>query len=205
LRAASGTEDAWHGSIVQLPDGRVTSHVVATPMAEPDDVAATYHGLGRIEMRSASFADFHAGSRRSPLPCRFWSDFAPASPYRYRTHLGLRPRYGNWRLTVTPPRGLVQLSASEGMSTPRCRPPTVTAPGLSWRELADRGAKCAAVELQYLYRPQALKRSAVSRYQAYPGSPRRWPRWPNSESGGRKRRFASSIEQSRQDTVDDPL
>ena len=202
LRAVGRTEDAVAWIDRAVADGRVTSHGGGNAYwLSPDDVAATYRGLGRIEdavavlradfMRQPSvptyrvLLDFAAGIDRADTE-RTWA-------LDHARQLAASDRYAAGAV-------LVQLLLSEGDVDAAWQAADRYGPGWAWRELADRGAEARPVEAADLYRPQLENDLRHPNTKLYPGIAATLATMAELyERGGRSADFASFIAQIRQD------
>jgi tetratricopeptide (TPR) repeat protein len=201
LRAAGRTEDAVAWIDRAVADGRVSSHGGGNAFwLSPDDVAATYKGLGRSEDAVAALrADF---VRQPSVPTyRVLLDFA-AGVDRADTERTWAFDHARQLATDRYAAGavLVQLSLSEGDVDAAWLAADRYGPGWAWRELADRGAKARPVEAADLYRPQLESDLRYPNTKHYPGIAATLATMAELyERGGRSADFASFIAQIRQD------
>ncbi len=202
LRAAGRTEDAVAWIDRAVAEGRVTSHGAGNAYwLSPDDVAATYQGLGRIDdavgvlradfMRQPSVStyrvllDFAAGIDRADTE-RTWV-------FDHARQLAASDRFAAGAV-------LVQLCLSEGDVDAAWQAADRYGPGWAWRELADRGAEARPVEAADLYRPQLEKDLRHPNSKLYPGIAETLATMAELyERGGRSADFASFIAQIRHD------
>jgi hypothetical protein len=201
LRAAGRTEDAVAWIDRAVADGRISSHGGGNEYwLSPDDVAATYQGLGRIEDAVAVLrADF---LRQPSVPTyRVLLDFAAginrAEAERIwavdQAQLLASDRYAHGAV-------LVQLLLSEGDVEAAWQAADRYGPGWAWRELADRGAMDRPVEAADLYRPQLENDLRYPDTKLYPGIAATLATMAELyDRGGRSADFASLIAQIRQD------
>ena len=157
----------WHGSIVQWPRDESPVTVVATQFwLSPDDVAATYQGLGRID---DAVAVLRADFVRQPSvgAYRVLLDFA-AGVDRVDTERAWAFDHARQLATDRFAAGavLVQLCLSEGDVEAAWQAADRYGPGWAWRELADRGAEARPVDAADLYRPQLEKDLRLPQLQA---------------------------------------
>ena len=201
LRAAGRNEDAVAWIDRAVADGRVTSHGGGNAYwLSPDDVAATYQGLGRIEDAVAVLrADF---VRQPSVPTyRVLLDFA-AGIDRADTERTWAFDHARQLASDRYAAGavLVQLSLSEGDVDAAWLAADRYGPGWAWRELADRGAEARPVEAADLYRPQLENDLRHPNTKLYPGIAATLATMAELyERGGRSADFASFIAQIRQD------
>ena len=202
LRAAGRTEDAVAWIDRAVADGRISSHGGGNAYwLSPDDVAATYKGLGRIDdavavlradfVRQPSVGtyrvllDFAAGVDRADTE-RIWA-------FDHARQLAASDRFAAGAV-------LVQLSLSEGDVDAAWQAADRYGPGWAWRELADRGAEARPVEAADLYRPQLENDLRYPDTKLYPGIAATLATMAELyERGGRSADFASFIAQIRQD------
>jgi tetratricopeptide (TPR) repeat protein len=201
LRAAGRTEEAVAWIDRAVADGRVTGHGGGNAFwLSPDDVAQTYHGLGRIEDAVAVLrADF---VRRPSVPTyRVLLDFA-ASVDRADTERTLALDHARQLASDRHAAGavLVQLLLSEGDVDAAWHAADRHGPGFAWKELADRGSEARPVEAADLYRPQLENDLRHPNTKLYPGIAATLATMAKLyERGGRSADFASFIAQIRQD------
>jgi uncharacterized Zn finger protein len=202
LRAAGRTEDAVAWIDRAVADGRISSHGDANAYwLSPDDVAATYQGLGRTE---DAVAVLRADFVRQPSvgAYRVLLDFAAANDradtertwaFDHARQLAASDRFAAGAV-------LVQLSLSEGDVEAAWQAADRYGPGWAWRELADRGAKARPVEAADLYRPQLENDLRHPNTKLYPDIAATLATMAKLyERGGRSSDFASFIAQIRQD------
>jgi uncharacterized Zn finger protein len=201
LRAAGRTEDAVAWIDRAVADRRISSHGGGNEYwLSPDDVAATYQGLGRIEDAVAVLrADF---LRQPSVPTyRVLLDFAAginrAEAERIwaidQAQLLASDRYAHGAV-------LVQLLLSEGDVEAAWQAADRYGPGWAWRELADRGAMARPVDAADLYRPQLENDLRYPDTKLYPGIAATLATMAELyDRGGRSADFASFIAQIRQD------
>jgi uncharacterized Zn finger protein len=201
LRAAGRTEDAVAWIDRAVADGRVTSHGGGNAYwLSPDDVAATYQGLGRIE---DAVAVLRADFIREPSVQNYCAlrDFA-AGVERADTERTWAFDHARQLATDRFAAGavLVQLSLSEGDVEAAWQAADRYGPGWAWRELADRGAEARPVDAADLYRPQLEKDLRHPNSKLYPDIAATLATMAELyERGGRSADFASFIAQIRQD------
>src|SRR6476661_3747971 len=201
LRAAGRTDDAVAWIDRAVADGRISSHGGGNEYwLSPDDVAATYRGLGRIEDAVAVLrADF---VRQPSVPTyRVLLDFA-AGIDRADTERTWAFDHARQVATDRHAAGavLVQLSLSEGDVDAAWQAADRYGPGWAWRELAARGAEARPVEAADLYRPQLESDLRHPNTKLYPGIAATLATMAELyERGGRSADFTSFIAQIRQD------
>jgi len=202
LRAAGRTEDAVAWIDRAVAEGRISSHGGGNEFwLSPDDVAATYRGLGRIDdavavlradfVRQPSVGayrvllDFAAGVDRLDTE-RTWA-------FEHARQLAASDRFAAGAV-------LVQLHMSDGDIDAAWQAADRYGPGWAWRELADRGAEARPVAAADLYRPQLEKDLRNPNSKLYPGIAATLATMATLyERGGRGADFASFIAQIRQD------
>jgi hypothetical protein len=202
LRAAGRDEDAVAWIDRAVADGRISSHGGGNEYwLSPDDVAATYQGLGRIDdavavlradfMRQPSVGayrvllDFAAGVGRVD-PERTWA-------MGHARQLAASDVYAQGAV-------LVQVLLSEGDAEAAWQAADRYGAGWAWRELADRGAKARPVDDADLYRPQLENDLRYPDTKLYPGIAATLATMAELyDRGGRSADFASFITQIRQD------
>lgn len=166
----------------------------------PDDVAATYKGLGRIDDAVAVLrADFVR--QPSVQTYRVLMDFA-ARVDRAETERGWAFDHARELASDRFAAGavLVQLYLSEGDVDAAWQAADRYGPGWAWRELADRGAEARPVAAADLYRPELEKDLHHPNSKLYPDIAARLVTMAHLyEKGGRSADFASFIAQIRQD------
>ena len=185
-----------------MADGRISSHGGGNAYwLSPDDVAATYRGLGRIDdavavlradfVRQPSVGayrvllDFAAGVDRADTE-RTWA-------FDHARQLAASDRFAAGAV-------LVQLSLSEGDVDAAWQAADRYGPGWAWRELADRGAEARPVDAADLYRPQLENDLRHPDTKLYPGIAATLATMAELyERGGRSADFASFIAQIRQE------
>ena len=201
LRAAGRTEDAVAWIDRAVAAGRISSHGGGNDFwLSPDDVAATYQGLGRIDDAVAALrADFVR--QPSVGAYRILLDFA-AGVDRVDTERTWAFDHARQLASDRFAAGavLVQLSLSEGDIDAAWQAADQYGPGWAWRELADRGAEARPVAAADLYRPQLEKDLRYPNSKLYPDIAATLATMAKLyERGGRSAGFASFIAQIRQD------
>ncbi|ODQ95522.1 hypothetical protein BHQ17_04895 [Mycolicibacterium holsaticum] len=201
LRAAGRAEEvvAWIDRAVA--ERRISSHGGGNAYwLSPDDVAATYKGLGRIDDAVAVLrADFVR--QPSVQTYRVLMDFA-ARVERAETERGWVFDHARELASDRFAAGavLVQLHLSEGDVDAAWQAADRYGPGWAWRELADRGAEARPVAAADLYRPELENDLRFPNSKLYPDIAARLARMAQLyEKGGRSNDFASFIAQLRQD------
>lgn len=202
LRAAGRSEDALTWIDRAVAEGRVTSHGGGNEYwLNPDDVAETYKGLGRIEDAVAVLrADFmrqpSVGAYRVLLDFAARVDRADTErtwAFDHARQLAASDRFAAGAV-------LVQLSLSEGDVDAAWAAADSYGPGWAWRELADRGAEARPVEAADLYRPQLESDLRHPNTKLYPGIAATLATMAELyERDGRSADFASFIAQIRED------
>lgn len=202
LRAAGRTEEAVAWIDRAVAAGRVSSHGGGNSYwLSPDDVAATYQGLGRIEdavavLRSDFVRQPSVGAYRVLLDFAAGVDRADAERSWAMDHarqLGASDPYAHGAV-------LVQLLLSEGDVDAAWEAADRYGPGWAWRELADRGAKARPADAADLYRPQLESDLRYPDTKLYPRIAATLATMKKLyERGGRTDDFASFIAQIRQD------
>ncbi len=186
-----------------MAQGRINSHGGGNAywLSPPDDVAATYRDLGRIDdalgvlradfVRSPSIStyrvllDFASGIGRTETE-RLWA-------FDHARQLAASDRFAFGAV-------LVQLCLSEGDIDAAWQAADQYGPGWAWRELADRGAEARPVEAADLYRPQLEKDLRFPNTKLYPGIAATLATMAGLyERGGRSADFASFMAQIRHD------
>jgi hypothetical protein len=201
LRVVGRTEDAVTWIDRAVAAGRISSQGGGNEYwLSPDDVAATYQGLGRIEDAVAVLrADF---VRQPSVPTyRVLLDFA-AGLDRADTERTWAFDHARQLASDRFAAGavLVQLSLSEGDIDAAWLAADGYGPGWAWRELADRGAEARPVAAADLYRPQLEQDLRNPNSKLYPGIAATLATMAKLyERGGRSADFASFIAQIRQD------
>jgi hypothetical protein len=201
-RAAGRTEDAVAWIDRAVTEGRISSHGGGNQFwLNPDDVAVTYQGLGRIEdavgvlradfVRQPSVAtyrvlfDFAAGVNRADTE-RAWA-------FDHARQLAASDCFSAGAV-------LVQLYLSECDVDGAWLAADQYGPGWAWPELADRGAKARPVDAADLFRPQLEKDLRYPDSKLYPDIAATLAKMAKLyEEGGRSADFASYIAQIRQD------
>ncbi len=201
LRAAGRTEEAVAWIDRAMAEGKVSSHGGGNQFwLSPDDVAATYQGLGRIDDAVAALrADFVR--QPSVGAYRVLLDFA-AGVDRVDTERAWAFDHAGHLATDRFAKGatLVQLCLSEGDVEAAWEAAHRYGPGWAWRELADRGAEARPVDAADLYRPQLEKDLSYPNSKLYPDIAATLATMAKLyERGGRSADFASFIAQLRQD------
>ncbi len=202
LRAARRSDEAVAWIDRAVADGRISSHGGGNEFwLSPDDVAATYKGLGRVEdavavlravfVRQPSVGayrvllDFAAGVDRADTE-RTWA-------FDHARQLAASDRFAAGAV-------LVQLYLSEGDFDAAWQAADGYGPGWAWRELADRGAEARPVAAADLYRPQLEKDLRYPNSKLYPDIAATLAMMAELyERGGRSADFASFIAQIRED------
>ncbi len=202
LRAAGRTEEAVAWIDRAVADGRISSHGGGNAYwLSPDDVAATYRGLGRIDDAVAVLrADFvrqpSVGAYRVLLDFAAGVDRADterAWAFDHARQLAASDRFAAGAV-------LVQLLLSEGDVDAAWQAADRYGPGWAWRELADRGAEARPVDAADLYRPQLENDLRHPNTKLYPGIAATLATMAELyERGGRSADFASFIAQIRQE------
>jgi hypothetical protein len=201
LRAAGRTEDAVAWIDRAVADGRISSHGGGNEYwLSPDDVAATYQGLGRIEDAVAVLrADF---MRQPSVPTyRVLLDFAAGINRAEAERIWA---IGHAQLLASDPYAhgavLLQLLLSECDVEAAWQAADRYGPGWAWRELADRGAMARPVDAADLYRPQLENDLRYPDTSLYSGIAATLATMAELyDRGGRSADFASFIAQIRQD------
>ena len=202
LRAAERNDDAVSWIDRAVAEGRISSHGGGNEYwLSPDDVAATYQSLGRIE---DAVAVLRADFTRQPSvgTFRVLLDFAAgvdridkerAWALEYARQLAASDRFAAGAV-------LVQLLLGEGDLDAAWQAADQYGPGWAWKELADRGAKARPVDAADLYRPQLESDLRYPNSKLYPGIAATLATMAKLyERGGRSADFASFIAQIRQD------
>jgi hypothetical protein len=202
LKAAGRTEQAVAWIDRAVVDGRISSHGGGNEFwLSPDDVAAAYKELGRIDdavgalradfVRQPSVGtyrvllDFAAGVDRLDTERRWALDHA--------RQLAATDRFAAGAV-------LVQLHMSEGDIDAAWEAADRYGPGWAWRELAVRGADARPVDAADLYRPQLESDLRYPNSGLYPAIAETLATMAELyERGGRSADFASFIAQIRQD------
>jgi hypothetical protein len=202
LRAAGRTQEAVAWIDRAVAEGRISSHGGGNEFwLSPDDVAATYQGLGRIDDAVAVLrADFvrqpSVGAYRVLLDFAAGIDRTDAERTWAMDHAR--------QLAASDPYAagavLVQLLLSEGDVDAAWQAADRYGPGWAWRELADRGAEARPVAAADLYRPELEKDLRYPNSKLYPGIAATLSMMAELyERGGRSADFASFIAQIRQE------
>ena len=202
LRGASRAEEALAWIDRAVAQGRVSSQGGGNEYwLSPDDVAATYRDLGRIDdavgvlrtdfVRRSSVAtyrvliDFAAGIDRADTE-RTWA-------FDHARQLAVSDRFAFGAV-------LVQLCLSEGDVDAAWHAAERCGPGWAWKELAYRGAEARPVEAADLYRPQLESDLRYPDTKLYPGIAATLATMKKLyDRGGCSADFASFIAQIRQD------
>ncbi|WP_396925878.1 SWIM zinc finger domain-containing protein [Mycolicibacterium sp.] len=202
LRGAGRAEEAVAWIDRAVAEGRINSHGGGNAYwLCPDDVAATYRDLGRIDdalgvlradfVRSPSVStyrvllDFAGGIGRTETE-RAWA-------FDHARQLAASDRFALGAV-------LVQLCLSEGDIDAAWQAADQYGPGWAWRELADRGAEARPVEAADLYRAQLEKDLRFPNTKVYPGIAAALATMAGLyERGGRSADFASFMAQIRHD------
>jgi hypothetical protein len=202
LRAARRTDEAVAWIDRAVAEGRVTGHGGGNAYwLCPDNVAATYQGLGRIDDAVAVLrADFvrqpSVGAYRVLLDFAAGIDRADAErtwAFDHARQLAVSDRFAAGAV-------LVQLSLSDGDVDAAWLAAERYGPGWAWRELADRGAEARPVAAADLHRPQLENDLRHPNSKLYPGIAATLATMAELyERGGRSADFASFIAQIRQD------
>ncbi len=202
LRAAGRPEEAVAWIDRAVAEGRISSHGGGNAhWLSPDDVAATYQGLGRIDDALGVLrADFVR--RPSVSTYRVLLDFAAGIDgadterswaFDHARQLAASDRFAAGAV-------LVQLCLSEGDVDGAWQAAERYGPGWAWKELADRGAKARPVEAADLYRPQLESDLRYPDTKLYPGIATTLATMAKLyDRGGRSADFASFITQIRHD------
>lgn len=202
LRAAGRDDDAVAWIDRAVAEGRLSSYLGRNDYwLTPDDVAATYRQLGRVDdavgVMRADFVrqpstqtygvlrDFADGVGRGVTE-RAWA-------FDHARQLAATDRFAMGAI-------LVQLSLSEGDVDGAWEAADRYGPGWAWKELADRGAKARPVAAADLYRPQLEKDLQHPNTRLYPDIAEALATMAELyERGGRREEFAAFIAQIRQD------
>jgi uncharacterized Zn finger protein len=201
LRAAGRAEDAVAWIDRAVAEGRISSHGGGNAYwLSPDDVAATYRELGRID---DAVAVLRADFIRQPSVQTYCvlRDFA-AGVDRAETERAWAFDHARQLASDRFAAGavLVQLCLSEGDVDAAWQAADRYGPGWAWRELADRGAEARPVAAADLYRPQLEKDLRHPNSKLYPDIAATLATMAELyERGGRSADFASFIAQIRQD------
>ena len=155
LRAAGRAEDALTWIDRAVAEGRVTSHGGGNAYwLSPDDVAATYKGLGRIDDALGVLRNDFA-RQPSVQNYRVLVDFATGID-RADTERAWAFEHARGLASDRFAAGavLVQLFLSEGDVDAAWQAADRFGPGWAWKELAARGAEARPIDAANLYRPQ---------------------------------------------------
>ena len=202
LREAERTDDAVAWIDRAVAEGRVTSHGGGNAYwLSPDDVAATYKGLGRIDDAIGVLrADFVR--QPSVQAYRVLLDFAAtvdrvdierAWAFDHARQLAASDRFAAGAV-------LVQLHMNDGDIDAAWQAADRYGPGWAWQELAVRGAEARPVEAADLYRPRLENDLRHPNTKLYSGIAATLATMAELyERGGRSADFASFIAQIRQD------
>ncbi|APE16740.1 hypothetical protein BOH72_17335 [Mycobacterium sp. WY10] len=202
LRAAGRPEEAVAWIDRAVAEGRISSHNGGNEYwLSPDDVAATYQELGRIDDALGVLrADFVR--RPSVSTYRVLLDFAAridradterSWAFDHARQLAASDRFALGAV-------LVQLCLSEGDVDSAWQAAERFGPGWAWKELAERGANARPVEAADLYRPQLESDLRYPNSKLYPDIAATLATMAKLyERGGRSADFASFIAQIRQE------
>jgi uncharacterized Zn finger protein len=201
LRAAGRTEEATAWIDRAVAAGRLSSHGGGNSYwLSPDDVAATYQGLGRTEDAVAVLrSDF---VRQPSVPTyRVLLHFAAGIDRAEEQRIWAMDHA---RQLASDPYAhgavLVQLLLSEGDVDAAWEAADRYGPGWAWRELADQGAKARPGDAADLYRPQLESDLRYPDTKLYPHIAVTLATMSKLyEHGGRADEFASLIAQIRHD------
>jgi uncharacterized Zn finger protein len=202
LRADGRTDDAVTWIDRAVAEGRVSSHGGGNEYwLSPDDVAATYKALGRIDDAVAALrADFvrqpSVGAYRALLDFAAGVDRVDTErtwAFDHARQLAASDRFAAGAV-------LVQLHMSDGDIDAAWQAADRYGPGWAWRELADRGAQARPVEAADLYRPQLEQDLRYPNSKLYPGIAATLATMAELyERGGRSADFTSVIAHVRQE------
>lgn len=201
LRAAGRADDAVAWIDLAVSAGKVWSHGGGNEYwLNPDHVAETYKGLGRIDdaigvLRSDFVRQPSVGAYRVLLDFAAGVDRVDSErrwAYAHARHLAATDRF----LFGTV---LVQLCMSDGDIDAAWEAADQYGAGSAWRELADRGAKARPIAAADLYRPGLEKDLREPNSKLYPDIAARLATMARLyEKGGRGAEFVLFIAEIRQ-------
>lgn len=201
LRAAGRTDDAVAWIDRAVAAGKVWSHGGGNEYwLNPDHVAETYKGLGRIDdaigvLRADFVRQPSVGSYRVLLDFAAGVDLVDTErtwAYDHARHLAATDRFAFGTV-------LVQLCMSDGDIDAAWDAADQYGAGSAWRELADRGAKARPVAAADLYRPGLEKDLRYPDSKLYPDIAARLVTMAKLyEKGGRGAEFVLFMAQLRE-------